>query len=58
MGNYKSKNSKEKINLNHNVITENESKNEKEVINEIIIELKNLMKKNKMKFIFYVIKMN
>ena len=47
MGNYKSKNSEQKINLNHNnyniqqnEIFKNESKYEKEVINEIIIELK------------------
>ena len=39
MGNYKSKHSKEKINLNHKIITENETQNEKGEV-EIIMELK------------------
>ena len=62
----KTKNSEQKINLmnnesynnNKNINYKNESQNEIEEVNEILIEQKYLMKKMKKKFIFYVIKTN
>ena len=55
----KSKNSEQKINLNHDNYNNQQNKmNEKEVINELIIELKISDKEKKKKLIFYVIKIN
>ena len=48
----------EKINNQQNLMYKNESQNEIEEVNEIIIELEVSNEKKKKKFIFYVTKMN